>query len=156
MTHDDWMRQAIDVCREGIDAGQTPFGAVIVRDGILLARTHNTVWRDLDSTAHAEVNAIRQAEQRVQSIDLSGSILYSTCEPCPMCLTAIHWSKVATCYFGARIADAANAGFGEMPIPAETMVSLGRSSLVVQPDLLREKCARLFSEWSMKGQSGTY
>lgn len=156
MTHDDWMRLAIEVCREGIVAGQTPFGAVIVRDDVILARTHNTVWRDLDSTAHAEVNAIRQAERRVQSIDLSGSILYSTCEPCPMCLAAIHWSKAAVCYFGARIADAANAGFGEMPIDAETMVSLGKSSLIVHPDLLREECARLFTEWSLKGQGGTY
>jgi len=150
------MRQAIAVGREGIDGGQTPFGTVIVRDGVLLSRAHNTVWRDLDSTAHAEINAIRLADRKVQSIDLSGAILYSTCEPCPMCLAAIHWSRLAVCYFGARIADAASAAFSEMPIPAETMVSLGRSSLVVHSGLLREECARLFSEWSAKGLSSPY
>jgi tRNA(Arg) A34 adenosine deaminase TadA len=150
------MRQAIEVCREGIDAGQTPFGTVIVRDGNIIARAHNTVWRDVDSTAHAEINAIRQAERRLNSIDLSGSILYTTCEPCPMCLAAIHWSKVASVYFGARIADAASAGFGEMPIDAETMVSLGRSPLTVHSDLLREECAELFNEWKAKGQGGAY
>jgi tRNA(Arg) A34 adenosine deaminase TadA len=150
------MRKAIDVAREGIDAGQAPFGTVIVRDGVLLSRSHNTVWRDLDSTAHAEINAIRQADRAVQSIDLSGAILYSTCEPCPMCLTAIHWSKIAECHFGARINAAASADFSEMPISAETMVSLGKSPLIVHPDLLREECARLFNEWSSRGRSHPY
>jgi tRNA(Arg) A34 adenosine deaminase TadA len=156
MNHEDWMRHAIEVAREGIDAGQAPFGTVIVREGVLLSRTHNTVWRDLDSTAHAEINAIRQADQAVQSVDLSGAILYSTCEPCPMCLAAIHWSRIAACYFGARIADAASAEFSEMPISAETMVTLGESRLVIHSDLLREECARLFSEWMATGQNRSY
>jgi tRNA(Arg) A34 adenosine deaminase TadA len=150
------MRHAIEVAREGIDAGQAPFGTVIVRDGALLSRSHNTVWRDLDSTAHAEINAIRQADQAVQSIDLSGAILYSTCEPCPMCLAAIHWSRIAACYFGARIADAASAEFSEMPISAETMVALGKSRLILHSGLLREECAHLFSEWMATGQNRSY
>lgn len=156
MTHEDWMRQAIEVCREGIAAGQTPFGAVIVRDGVMIARTHNTVWRDLDSTCHAEINAIRQAEKQANAHHLSGAVLYSTCEPCPMCLAAIHWAKVATVYFGARISDASDAGFHEMPIDAETMIKLGRSPLIIGPDLLRAECTRLFAEWKARGHGGTY
>lgn len=156
MTHEDWMRLAIEVCREGIANGQSPFGAVIVRDGTLLAKTHNTVWLDLDSTCHAEINAIRQAEKHAKSQELPGAVLYSTCEPCPMCLAATHWAKISAVYFGARIADASSSGFSELPISAETMVSLGGSPLIVHPDLLRDECAELFAEWKAKGVGVTY
>jgi tRNA(Arg) A34 adenosine deaminase TadA len=74
--------------------GQSPFGAVIVREGANVAATHNTVWRDTDPTAHAEVNCIRSAAKELEVIDLSGCEMYSTCEPCPMCLAAIHWAKI--------------------------------------------------------------
>ena len=149
--HARWMGVAIARCRDGIAAGQSPFGAVIVRDGELIASAHNTVWRDGDSTAHAEINAIRSAESALGAIRLDGATLYSTCDPCPMCLAAIHWSKLAAVHFGARIADAASAGFAEMPISAETMVSLGHSPLLVIPDLLRDECRRLFDEWKALG-----
>ena len=79
-----------------------------------MAATHNTVWRDLDPTAHAEVNCIRSAAKALQTISLSGCEMYSTCEPCPMCLSAIHWSKIDRVVFGATIADAAAAGFCEL------------------------------------------
>ena len=85
-----YLRQAIEVCRQGIAAGQSPFGAVIVRERRVIAAAHNTVWRDNDPTAHAEVNALRAAASALKTIDLGGCTLYSTCEPCPMCLAASH------------------------------------------------------------------
>lgn len=150
------MQEAIRVCRDGIQAGQTPFGSAIFRDGVLIVSRHNSVWRDLDPTAHAEINAIRAAAEARNTIDLSGCTLYSTCEPCPMCLAAIHWAKIDRVVFGATIADAAAAGFHELPVAAEQLAALGRSPLRVEGGLLREACAALFDEWAQAGKSQAY
>jgi tRNA(Arg) A34 adenosine deaminase TadA len=147
LTKLDFMKLAIARTREGIAAGQSPFGSVIVRDGQVIAASHNTVWLDTDPTAHAEINSIRLASQNLQTIDLSGSTLFSTCEPCPMCLSAIHWAKVDRVVFGASIADAASAGFSELSVPAAELARLGRSRLVVEGGFLAEECAGLFQEW---------
>ena len=106
----NFMSLAIAKARDGIAAGQSPFGAIIVRGHDVVAVTHNTVWLDTDPTAHAEVNCIRSAAKALKLIDLSGCEMYSTCEPCPMCLAAIHWSKIDRVVYGATIADAAAAG----------------------------------------------
>jgi guanine deaminase len=150
------MRLAIDKTREGIASGQSPFGAVIVKDGEIVAATHNTVWLDTDPTAHAEVNCLRRASKALETIDLKGCTMYSTCEPCPMCLAAIHWSKIDRVVFGATIADAAEAGFCELHVAAETLAEMGRSPLKVEGGLLREECAALFSRWKEAGLCGTY
>src|SRR4051794_15872306 len=113
MKDEEYMRLAIAKTREGIAAGQSPFGAVIVRDGKVVAATHNTVWLTTDPTAHAEVNCIRAAASVLKTIALEGCTLYSTTEPCPMCLSAIHWAKIERVVFGATIEDAATAGFAE-------------------------------------------
>lgn len=147
MTEQDFMRLAIARTRDGIAAGQSPFGSVIVRDGRVIAATHNTVWQDTDPTAHAEINALRLACRTLKSIDLGGSTLFSTCEPCPMCLSAIHWAKVDKVYFGASIDDAAVSGFNELPIAAKELARLGQSRLIVEGGLLAEECAALFREW---------
>src|SRR3954468_8948181 len=151
MSEAEWMQLAIDKTREGIAAGQSPFGSVIVKAGGVVAATHNTVWRDTDPTAHAEVNCLRRAAKALNTIDLSGCTLYSTCEPCPMCLSAIHWAKVDRVVFGATIDDAAGAGFCELHVPAETLAEMGRSPLRVEGGLLREECAALFAEWKQAG-----
>jgi tRNA(Arg) A34 adenosine deaminase TadA len=151
-----FMNMAIEKAREGIAAGQSPFGAVIVRDGEVVAATHNTVWRDSDPTAHAEVNCIRSAAGALETISLSGCEMYSTCEPCPMCLAAIHWSKIDRVVYGATIADAAAAGFCELHVAARELAELGRSPLRVESGLLREECARLFEQWREAGLCGTY
>jgi tRNA(Arg) A34 adenosine deaminase TadA len=156
MTDAEFMRRAADACRLGIDAGQSPFGCVIARDGRVVAEAHNTVWADKDPTAHAEVNALRSAAAALGSIDLAGCTLYATCEPCPMCLAASHWAKVGRVVFGASIADADAAGFSELPIPAARLVELGRSPLVVQGGVLREACVRLFEEWKAEGRPRAY
>src|SRR5262245_39005406 len=122
MTDEDAMRLAIAACRRGIAAGQSPFGSVILGpDGQVVAEGYNTVWADTDPTAHAEVNTIRLAAGALGRIELSGCTLYSTCEPCPMCLASSHWAALDRVVFGALITDATAAGFREMPIPAERM-----------------------------------
>jgi tRNA(Arg) A34 adenosine deaminase TadA len=150
------MRAAIAKAVEGIAAAQSPFGSVIVRDGTIVAATHNTVWRDCDPTAHAEVNCIRAAASVLGSIFLSGCTIYSTCEPCPMCLSAIHWSRLDRIVFGATIADATDAGFRELHIEARVMAELGKSPVCIVSGLLAEECARLFAQWRDAGLSKTY
>jgi len=150
------MSLAIAKTREGIASGQSPFGAVIVRGGAVVAATHNTVWRDLDPTAHAEVNCIRCAAKALAAIDLRGCEMYSTCEPCPMCLAAIHWAKIDRVVYGATIADAAAAGFCELHVDARVLAEMGRSPLRVEGGLLREECAGLFALWRDTGLCGTY
>src|SRR5262249_44995812 len=133
-----------------------PFGAVIVKGGAIVAATHNTVWRDGDPTAHAEINGLRAAAPALGGIDLGGCTIYSTCEPCPMCLAAIHWARVDRLVFGATMADAQSADFTQIPIAAEAMVKLGNSPLRVEGGILAKECARLFDEWKKAGLSGAY
>jgi tRNA(Arg) A34 adenosine deaminase TadA len=156
MKESDLMRLAIEKTREGIAARQSPFGAIIVKDGTVVAATHNTVWRDTDPTAHAEVNCLRRAALTLRSIDLKGCTMYSTCEPCPMCLAAIHWAKLDRVVFGATIDDAASAGFAELHVAAAKLAEMGRSPLKVEGGLLRAECAALFEEWKKAGLCGTY
>ena len=151
-----FMRLAIDKAREGIAAGQSPFGAVIVRGSEIVAASHNTVWQDTDPTAHAEINAIRLAAAALSGIDLESCEIFSTCEPCPMCLAAIHWSKIRRVVFGASIADAAAAGFSELFISARTMAKKGGSSLKVEGGLLRDECRALFGFWKKNPSRKVY
>lgn len=150
------MLRAIEIAQAGIAAGQTPFGAVIYRGETAIAATHNTVWQTIDPTAHAEVNAIRQASQVLRLIDLHGCVMYTTCEPCPMCLSAIHWSKIDRVIYGATIADAVAAGFAELCVGAEQMVAMGGSPLIVQRGPLQKACTDLFQQWKTAGLSRSY
>lgn len=156
MDEKTYMEQAVKKTREGVDSGQSPFGAVVVKDGKVIAAAHNTVWRDTDPTAHAEVNAIRAASKALKTIDLSGTVMYTTCEPCPMCLTAIHWAKIDRVVFGATIADADDAGFSELTIAAKEMVRLGGSPLKVDSGLLQKECAELFRYWKTQAKGKVY
>lgn len=156
MTPEDFMRRAIEVTRAGIAQGQSPFGSVIAQGDRVVAATHNTVWLTTDPTAHAEVNCIRAAAQSLKTIALTGCTLYTTTEPCPMCLSAIHWAKIEKVVFGATIADAAGAGFHELFIDAKDMVRLGRSPLIVESGLLQKECAGLFDEWKAAGKGRAY
>jgi tRNA(Arg) A34 adenosine deaminase TadA len=142
-----WMRLAIDRAGEGIATGQAPFGAVIVRGGQLICAAHNRVWTDTDPTAHAEVNAIRQAARLLGTIGLHGCEMYTTCEPCPMCLSAIHWAKLDRVVYGADIADAAAVGFFELIMPARHLVAAAGSPLRVEGGLLADESRDLFRRW---------
>jgi tRNA(Arg) A34 adenosine deaminase TadA len=157
MTDEDYMQMAIRKTQEGIAAGQSPFGSVIVnKDGRVIAATHNSVWRTCDPTAHAEMNCIRQATSVLKTIALPGCALFSTTEPCPMCLAASHWAKLERVVFGATIADAAAAGFNELHFDAKQLAETGKSHLRVEGGLLREECKALFAQWKKAGLSKAY
>ena len=141
------MRLAIDNARAGIATGQTPFGCAIARDDDLLAVAHNTVWATTDITAHAEVNAIRQACRNTGQVLLTSSVVATTCEPCPMCMAALHWARVDTVYFGATVGDAKAAGFNELQVPASEIIRLGGGNVKLVPGLLADECTALFAEW---------
>lgn len=108
-----WLQRAVQLATENVAAGGGPFGAVIVRDGAEVASGQNRVTRDLDPTAHAEVVAIRAAGQEIGSYELSGLTLYSSCEPCPLCLTASLWARLDRVVYAADRSDAAAAGFDD-------------------------------------------
>lgn len=143
----DLMRLAIDKAREGIAAGQSPFGCAIAYEDRVVAVAHNTVWASVDITAHAEINAIRQACAALDWVLLSGAKVATTCEPCPMCMAALHWARAEVVYFGASIDDAVVAGFSELRIPAAEMVRLGGSPVRLVPDVLAAECRQLFEDW---------
>jgi tRNA(Arg) A34 adenosine deaminase TadA len=151
-----FMRLAVEEARRGVMRGHSPFGCAIAKDGELVAVAHNIVWGSLDPTAHAEVNCIRKAAAELKTISLAGCTLYTTCEPCPMCLAATHWAGVDRCVYGATIADAAGAGFRELEISAADMVRLGGSKLLVEMGPLRDECKDLFALFKRLGLAGTY
>ena len=107
MTDDHWLSHAVELAVENVAAGGGPFGAVIVRDGVLVAEGQNRVTRDLDPTAHAEVTAIRRACASLREFSLAGCVLYSSCEPCPLCLTAALWARLDRVVYAADRHDAA-------------------------------------------------
>ncbi|MBF0595566.1 MAG: nucleoside deaminase [Candidatus Omnitrophica bacterium] len=151
------MRMAIQKARDGVAAGQTPFGACIVMaDGRVAACGHNVVWKTTDITAHGEVTAIREACRALGTIDLSGSTIYSTTEPCPMCFSAIHWAKIRRIVFGASISDAKAAGFNELTLSNDLMKREGGSPVVVESGCLRAECVGLFREWKDAGWAKVY
>lgn len=136
---------AIDRAKTGIEDGQTPFGACIVKNSVVVAIAHNEVWAGTDITAHAEIAAIRKACQKLQQVDLSGCAIYSTCEPCPMCFSAIHWAKIPTIIYGASIADAKKAGFSELEISNKQMKKAGKSGVAIIPGFMKKECVDLFA-----------
>lgn len=141
------MQKAIDEAKQGITQGQTPFGACIVKNNQIISCDHNVVWRNNDITAHAEIHAIRNACQTLKTIDLSKCILYSTCEPCPMCFAACHWAKISTIIYGTSIEDAKNAGFNELSISNQKMKKEGNSPIEIIPDFMKEENLELFNLW---------
>jgi len=152
----EFMRLAIEWALKGVKTGQTPFGACIVKKGKIIACEHNVVWKTKDITAHAEVTAIRAACLKLNSIDLSGCVLYSTCEPCPMCFSAIHWARIEKVYYGARIADAKRAGFHELSVSNRKLKNLGKSPVHIRGPRMREECLKLFDEFEKKGSAKLY
>lgn len=145
-----WMRLAIDKAREGIADGQAPFGACIVKEGSVIACAHNIVWKTIDITAHAEIHAIRSACQALQTIDLSGCEMYSTCEPCPMCFSAIHWARIDKISYGASIMDAQQAGFHELHISNQKMKQESGSPLTLVGQCCHDECVALFDRWKQE------
>ncbi len=143
------MREAIKLSAESVRSGGGPFGAVIVRNGEIIARGENRVTVCNDPTAHAEVSAIREAAARLGTYDLSGCEIYSSCEPCPMCLGAIYWARLDRLYYAGTRADAANVGFDDAHIYEELPLDPSQRELPTQT-LLREEAQQVFEAWAGK------
>lgn len=150
------MRLAIAKSREGIAQGQSPFGCAIALGDRVLAVEHNRVLLTTDITAHAEITALRSACREAGAIHLRSAIVATTCEPCPMCLAALHWAQVGRVYYGAEITDAQAEGFNELTIAATDMVRLGASRIQLRSGLLRIECRDLFAEWARRPDHRAY
>jgi len=150
------MQLAIEACREGMALGQSPFGCAIALGDRVLAKSHNTVVSSTDITAHAEVNAIRAACLELNDIFLTGAMVATTCEPCPMCMAALHWARAETVYYGATIADAEKAGFNELQVSASELLRLGGSEVMLVSDTLAQECSKLFDEWNENPKRKVY
>jgi tRNA(Arg) A34 adenosine deaminase TadA len=150
------MRLAIAESLKGMHAGEGgPFGCVIVREGELVSKGHNRVISTNDPTAHAEVVALRRAARRLGRFDLSDCVLYASCEPCPMCLSAIYWARIRKVFFANTKRDAAKIGFADQFIYEELELPLERRKLQMVP-LLRNEALGAFVDWSRKADRVNY
>lgn len=130
-----------------------PFGAVIMKDGAVVAVASNSVLKDNDPTAHAEINAIRQACKTLGTYDLSGCELYATSEPCPMCLSAIIWANIKKVYYGCTAEDAADIGFRDDFIYDFIQRGCNDGSVLELEPLGREICIKLFEEYAEQSKT---
>jgi tRNA(Arg) A34 adenosine deaminase TadA len=154
--HEEFMREAIRLSRLKMQAGQGgPFGAVVVRRGQIIARGWNRVTSANDPTAHAEVMAIRAACRKLKTFQLADCELYTSCEPCPMCLAAIYWARLKKVYYGNSRHDAAKIHFDDKLIYREVARPVSRR-LIAMKQLLRGEAGKVFSEWKDKPDKVAY
>lgn len=149
MSNEQLMREAIRLSEENVANGGGPFGAVIARDGKIVATGVNRVTANNDPTAHAEVSAIRAACEKLGTFDLSGYEIFTSCEPCPMCLGAIYWSHLDKMYFGNDKTDAKNIGFDDSFIYDELELPREKRKLPCEI-LLDDEAIRAFEQWTNK------
>lgn len=151
-----FLREAIRISVEKMRDGQGgPFGAVVVRQGVILSRGWNAVASTNDPTAHAEVMAIREACRQLGSFRLDGCALYASCEPCPMCLAAAYWARVERIFFAASRQDAARAGFDDEFLYREIPRPFAERALLTSQGL-REEALVAFKEWQAKPDKVPY
>ena len=150
MLRPEFLREAIRLSIEKMESGAGgPFGAVIVRDGEIIGRGWNQVTSTNDPTAHAEIVAIRDACSNLNSFSLAGCELYSSCEPCPMCLAAVYWARLDRIYFAASAADAEAAGFDDRNFYQELRASAARRAIPMQ-QAMRSDALAAFRFWANK------
>lgn len=147
MTDEEYMRLAIKKACEGVKEGELPFGACIVKDESVVGCAHNTILRDNDLIAHAEINAIHDACRTLKTLDLSGCAIYCTCEPCPMCLGALGLANIDKIVYGACISDVKMDGFTVLETPRELFTIIGNGKISARGNFLRDKNIKLFREW---------
>ena len=150
-----FMREAIRLADESVDRGGGPFGAVIVKDGEIIAGCSNSVTLDNDPTAHAEVNTIRQACRKLGTFDLSGCVIYTSCEPCPMCLGAIYWAHLDRIYYGNTREDAAKIQFDDDFIYQEIAKPMQRRRVPIV-SMLANEAIKTFVDWNNKSDKTEY
>ena len=149
------MREAIRLASANVENGGGPFGAVIARGGEIIATGVNRVTANCDPTAHAEVSAIRAAAQKLCTFNLSGCDIYSSCEPCPMCLGAIYWARLDRLFYGNTKADAARIGFDDAFIYKELALPLSERTLRAE-QLLGKEAIATFEAWEQKTDKTPY
>jgi tRNA(Arg) A34 adenosine deaminase TadA len=150
VTREAWMREALALAAEGMRRGDGgPFGCVIVRDGRIVGRGNNRVTSINDPTAHAEIVAIREACRELATFQLEDCELYTSCEPCPMCLAAVYWARIPRLYYANTREDAAGIGFDDDFIYRQIALPMGERSLAMEP-LLRDEGRAAFREWLEK------
>lgn len=146
----DFMKLAIEKANENVKSGKgSPFGSVIVKNGKVIAATGNTVAETFDPTAHAEIAAIRMACQELKTVSLEGCEIYASCEPCPMCLSAIYWAKIDKLYYAATKEDASNAGFDDSFIYKEIALNPQSRTLNTVHEM-RQQAMASFDLWKAK------
>jgi len=154
--HSYFLKRAIQLAEEGMDKGQGgPFGAVIVKEGEIIAEANNKVTASNDPTAHAEVVAIRKACEKLQDFQLENCILYTSCEPCPMCLGAIYWARPKKVYYALTREDAAKIGFDDQFIYDEIALKMDDRKIPFE-NLMREEGLPVFQKWEAKGDRVDY
>ncbi len=144
-----FMRQAIELSRDSVASGGGPFGALVVRDGTVIATGQNRVVTKNDPTAHAEIEAIRAACRALRTHNLTGCVVYSSCEPCPMCLAAIYWAHLDALWYGASRHNASQAGFDDHRLYRELGLAVNERTLITS-QLLKEDARRAFDDWRAK------
>ena len=150
------MRRAIRLAQNGIDSNQGgPFGAIVVRNGEIVAEGCNQVTSTNDPTAHAEVVAIRNACEKLGSFQLDDCVIYTSCEPCPMCLGAIYWARPAQVFYGCTREDAAEIGFDDQFIYDEIKKTIDERQLRII-NFLREEALVVFENWANKPDKTEY
>lgn len=155
MTNEELMRRACRLSEESVRNGGGPFGAVIAKDGVIIAEASNSVTIDSDPTAHAEVNAIRAACHRLRTFSLAGCEIFCSCEPCPMCFGAIYWARIDKIYYSNNRKDAAGIGFSDDFIYQEISKSPAeREKPMVE--LLPDEGKKAFGMWREKANKTEY
>jgi tRNA(Arg) A34 adenosine deaminase TadA len=152
MTEQDkeFMRRAIELAQNGVDDNDGgPFGAIVVKDGAIVGEGCNQVTSTNDPTAHAEVVAIRAACRNLNSFQLAGCVIYTSCEPCPMCLGAIYWARPSLMYYACSREDAARAGFDDDFIYEEIALPIEQRRIKTV-NFLRDEGLRVFENWTKK------
>lgn len=150
-----FMKKAIELSIVNVTKGGGPFGAVIVKNGKIIAEGINSVTKKNDPTAHAEIVAIRNASKKLKNFDLSGCEIYTTCEPCPMCLSAIYWANIDKIYYANTKKDAAKIGFRDDHIYKELSVPLHKRKVpLVQ--ILQNDAIKAFELWECKEDKVSY
>jgi guanine deaminase len=144
---EEFLRQAIELALENVRNGTGgPFGAIVVKDGIVVGKGMNRVTLSNDPTAHAEINAIREACKQLNTFSLQGCHIYTSCEPCPMCLGAIYWSRLDMIVFASTRHDAANAGFDDDHIYRELPKPHNQRSIIMT-NIEMEEAMKVFDMW---------
>jgi tRNA(Arg) A34 adenosine deaminase TadA len=151
----EFMRKAIALSDESVDAGGGPFGAVIVKDGKVVGAAANRVTLNNDPTAHAEVMAIREAWQNLNTFDLSGCTLYASCEPCPMCLSAIYWARIDEYFYANDKNDAKSIDFDDAFI-YEEIDKKPEERYIKRGQIIRGEAIKVFEKWREKDDKVRY